>query len=68
MRGSQFYSLWPLSLALIAGDMFGLGTLTLPADFARLGWIPAIAIMLICLCGMLYSGRLFTLLATKVRL
>ena len=46
--------------------MFGLGTLTLPADFARLGWIVALLVMLLCLCGMLYCGRLFTLLAAKV--
>lgn len=46
--------------------MFGLGTLTLPADFARLGWILALLVMLLCLCGMLYCGRLFTLLAAKV--
>jgi hypothetical protein len=49
-----------------AGDMFGLGTLTLPADFARLGWLLGGGIIALCAAGTLYSGRLFTLLALQV--
>ena len=52
---------------LHAGDMLGLGSLTLPAVFARLGWAPALAVIAICVIGTLYSGRLFTLLALKAR-
>lgn len=55
-------------LASFAGDMFGLGTLTLPASFARLGWLPALLFILLCLFGTIYTGRLFTLLARQVLL
>ena len=50
-----------------AGDMLGLGSLTLPSVFARLGWIPALIVVIICGLGTMYSGRLFALLASKVR-
>lgn len=43
--------------------MFGLGTLTLPANFARLGWAVAVPIIFICALGMVYSGVLFGRLA-----
>jgi len=46
--------------------MLGLGSLTLPSVFARLGWIPALIVIVVCGLGTLYSGRLFALLATKV--
>ena len=52
---------------VLLGDMFGLGSLTLPADFARLGWLPGGAAMALCAAGTLYSGRLFTALAENVR-
>ncbi len=45
--------------------MLGLGSLTLPAVFARLGWALALAVIVLCVVGTLYSGRLFTLLAVK---
>lgn len=47
------------------GDMLGLGSLTLPSVFARLGWAPALAVIAICALGTIYSGRLFTLLVEK---
>lgn len=50
-----------------AGDMLGLGSLTLPSVFARLGWVPALAIIALCAVGTIYSGRLFTLLVQKAR-
>jgi amino acid permease len=40
--------------------MFGLGTLTLPADFVRLGWIPALALVILFAIGDIYSGLLYT--------
>lgn len=58
---------WPMMTFILLGDMFGLGTLTLPGDFARLGWVLAVAMMVLCLAGVLYSGRVFTLLAAQVR-
>ena len=54
------------SFRTLAVDMFGLGTLTLPADFARLGWILALVVMFVCFLGTLYSGRLFTMLSERV--
>lgn len=50
------------------GDMFGLGCLTLPTDFAQLGWAIALPLIALCSMGMLYSGRLFTILGLKVLL
>ena len=43
--------------------MFGLGTLTLPANFARLGWAVAVPVILLCAAGMVYSGVMFGRLA-----
>lgn len=48
--------------------MLGLGSLTLPSVFARLGWAPALAVIAICALGTIYSGRLFTLLVEKASL
>jgi hypothetical protein len=56
-----------LTTFIMLGDMLGLGSLTLPAVFARLGWLPALAVIALCVVGTLYSGRLFTLLALKAR-
>ena len=47
--------------------MLGLGSLTLPSVFARLGWIPAVAVVMLCGLGTVWAGRLFALLAVKVR-
>ena len=37
--------------------MVGIGTLGLPADFARLGWLPALASIALFISGGVYSGR-----------
>ncbi|CAK0786030.1 hypothetical protein CVIRNUC_009243 [Coccomyxa viridis] len=55
-----------LTTAIMLGDMLGLGSLTLPSVFARLGWIPAILVVLLCGLGTVWAGRLFALLAVKV--
>ena len=52
--------------AVLLGDMFGLGTLTLPADFARLGWAVALPVIGLCALGMVYSGVLFGRLASHL--
>lgn len=54
---------WVLTTFILLGDMFGLGTLTLPADFARLGWAVAVPVILVCALGSVYSGVLFARLA-----
>ena len=51
---------------VLLGDMFGLGTLTLPADFARLGWAVALPVIGLCALGMVYSGVLFGRLASHL--
>ena len=55
-------------VSFATGDMLGLGSLTLPSVFARLGWIPAILVVLLCGLGTVWAGRLFALLAVKVSL
>ena len=57
---------WILTTFVLLGDMFGLGTLTLPADFARLGWAVALPVITVCALGMVYSGILFGRLATHL--
>ena len=57
---------WVFTTFVLLGDMFGLGTLTLPADFARLGWAIALPVIAICAVGMVYSGVLFGRLATHL--
>ena len=49
-----------------AGDMLGLGALTLPSVFARLGWLPACVLLAVCALGALMSGRLFARMAQQV--
>ena len=57
---------WIFTTFVLLGDMFGLGTLTLPADFARLGWAVALPVIAICALGMVYSGVLFGRLAVHL--
>ena len=47
---------------ILLGDMFGLGALSLPSVFARLGWLPATALLLLFSAATIYSSRLFALL------
>ncbi|KAI8474588.1 MAG: transmembrane amino acid transporter protein-domain-containing protein [Monoraphidium minutum] len=46
--------------------MLGIGTLGLPADFARLGWLPALLTMALFIGGGVYSGSLYQRLAVRV--
>lgn len=46
--------------------MFGLGTLSLPGDFARLGWAPALTCLLLFALGDFYSGVLYQRLCVKL--
>lgn len=54
------------TLIVLLADMYGLGALTLPSVFARLGWLPAGAALAVAATGACYSGRLFTILARAV--
>eukprot|EP00878_Enallax_costatus_P036698 GHUV01041237.1.p1 GENE.GHUV01041237.1~~GHUV01041237.1.p1 ORF type:complete len:123 (+),score=29.21 GHUV01041237.1:951-1319(+) len=47
-------------------DMFGLGALSLPADFARLGWAPALSCMACFTLTNVYSGFIYQRLTLKV--
>lgn len=47
---------------ILLGDMFGLGALSLPSVFARFGWLPATALLLLFSAATIYSSRLFALL------
>lgn len=57
---------WLLTTALMMSDMFGLGALSLPADFARLGWIPALSCMAWFTFTDLYAGLIYQRLTLKV--
>ncbi|KDD75932.1 hypothetical protein H632_c430p2, partial [Helicosporidium sp. ATCC 50920] len=59
----QGRSSWPLALALLLADMFGLGALTLPGVFSRLGSVGALVALCVGGLGMAYSGSLLTRLA-----
>lgn len=47
---------------ILLGDMFGLGALSLPSVFARLGWLPATSLLILFSVSTIYSSRLFALL------
>lgn len=57
---------WQLTTAVMLGDMFGLGALSVPANFARLGWIPASTLVALLSVGGWYAGLLYTRLALAV--
>lgn len=57
---------WLLTTAIMLSDMFGLGTLSLPADFARLGWIPALACLVWFAVADIYAGIIYQRLSLKV--
>ncbi|KAJ9525183.1 hypothetical protein QJQ45_020709 [Haematococcus lacustris] len=54
---------WVLTATVLLGDMFGLGQLTLPQTFARLGYAPASALLLVFCVLCCYSGFLYQRLA-----
>ena len=57
---------WILTMFVMVAEMFGLGILTLPADFARLGWAVGLGLVLLFCLGTAYSGLLFSQLGAKV--
>lgn len=57
---------WLLTTALMMSDMFGLGALSLPADFARLGWLPGLACMACFTTTNAYAGIIYQRLILKV--
>lgn len=63
---SQHTTHWLLTTALMMADMFGLGALSLPADFARLGWLPALSCMAWFTLTNVYSGLIYQRLSIRV--
>lgn len=57
---------WLALAVILTTDMVGVGTLGLPADFARLGWLPAILTMLLFMGGGVYSGSVYQRLSLRV--
>lgn len=57
---------WLLTTAIMLSDMFGLGTLSLPADFARLGWLPGLACLIWFAAADVYAGTIYQRLSLKV--
>lgn len=57
---------WLLTTAIMLSDMFGLGTLSLPSDFARLGWAPALACLGWFAVMSAYAGSLYQRLSLRV--
>ncbi len=47
---------WGITTFILLADMLGLGSLTLPGDLARLGWITGIGSILLAGLGMMYTG------------
>lgn len=54
LRGTS----WVLTTFILLGDMFGLGCLSLPGDFARMGWLPGLGCLLAFALVDVYSGGL----------
>jgi hypothetical protein len=57
---------WLAIAAILTTDMVGIGTLGLPADFARLGWLPALACLALFVTGGVYSGSVYQRLSLAV--
>ncbi|GBF91241.1 hypothetical protein Rsub_03561 [Raphidocelis subcapitata] len=57
---------WLAIAVILTTDMVGIGTLGLPADFARLGWLPALACLALFIAGGVYSGSVYQRLALRV--
>ncbi|KIZ00067.1 hypothetical protein MNEG_7895 [Monoraphidium neglectum] len=57
---------WLAIAVVLTTDMLGVGTLGLPADFARLGWLPALLTMALFIGGGVYSGSIYQRLALRV--
>lgn len=53
---------WGITTFILLADMFGLGSLTLPSDLARLGWILGIGAIVLAGVGMMYTGVLCVLM------
>ena len=51
---------WLLTSAVVLKASLGIGTLSLPAAFARLGWVPSLLLLAALAAAVSYSGYLYT--------
>jgi amino acid permease len=64
--GVQDGTEWWQSFLVILAAVIGVGVLSLPEAFSRLGWIPGVTALMAC-CGVsIWSGNLFTKLVLAV--
>ncbi|KAL4457813.1 hypothetical protein ABPG75_012678 [Micractinium tetrahymenae] len=57
---------WGLTAGLLLADMFGIGALSLPSVFARLGWLVSFVLLVLFGLGCGYLGVLFSKLAVAL--
>lgn len=57
---------WLLITSTMVAEMLGIGALSLPSAFARLGWAAAAGVLLLAGSGMAFSGVLFAKLGVHV--
>ena len=57
---------WLLITSTMVAEMLGIGALSLPSAFARLGWGGAAAVLVLAGSGMAFSGVLFAKLGVHV--
>lgn len=56
---------WPLMSVIVLGTMLGVGILTLPANFVRLGWVPAVVLLVLFAAANVYCGVLYSRYVTE---
>ena len=59
-------TLWGVTACLLLADMVGVGSLSLPSVFARLGWVTSFAFLALFSVGCGYLGVLFAKLGVAV--
>ena len=57
---------WVATAAVMLAEMFGLGTLSIPSAFARLGWMAGLTVTAGNAAGMVFAGLLFSRLQQMV--
>ena len=51
---------WPLTACVVLKAALGVGVLSLPGAFSRLGWLPASVVIAALTAAVVYSGSLYT--------
>ncbi|KAK9803254.1 hypothetical protein WJX73_010604 [Symbiochloris irregularis] len=63
-KASSSGGAWPLTTAIMVGEMLGVGSLAMPAAFARLGWVAALSVLVAMGAAVAFSGVMFSRLGT----